>query len=144
MKSTGDWVAAVISTDNSWDSSDILIDYLPSDYNSTIGTAISGDILQMDSTVNVVKGSGNISFRIGLKEGTVLSSSDSSPRYALVMIKYSDMSKNHLIFLRQGEAPDIITGSAKFSPYNLSSKESATTSGTYEFFEYPSHSCGYQ
>ena len=51
MNSTGDWAASVISTDSSWDYSDILIDYLPSDYNTTIGTLIDGDILQMDSKI---------------------------------------------------------------------------------------------
>ena len=123
MNSTGDWVASVIATDDQWSSSDILIDYLPSDYNSTIGTLISGDIQQMDSTIGVAKGTGNISFRIGLKSDVVLTSNSSSPRYALVMIKYEDMSKNHLIFLRQGEAPDIVSGKNYFSHYNLSTTE---------------------
>ena len=144
MNSTGDWAASVIATDDQWSSSDILIDYLPSDYNTTIGTLISGDIQQMDSTIGVAKGTGNISFRIGLKSDVVLTSNSSSPRYALVMIKYEDMSKNHLIFLRQGEAPDIVSGNTYFSPYNLSTTESSTTSGTYEFTTYPTQAGGYQ
>ena len=143
MNSTGDWAASVIATDDQWSSSDILIDYLPSDYNSTIGTLISEDIQQMNSTSGVVKGTGNISFRIGLKSDVTLSSNSSSPRYALVMIKYEGLSKNHLIFLRQGEAPDVVTGSTYFSPYNLSSTESSTV-GIYEFTTYPTQAGGYQ
>ena len=49
-----------------------------------------------------------------------------------------------MIFLRQGETPDIITGTAKFSPYNLSNIVSSTTSGTYELTVYPSQAGGYQ
>ena len=143
MNNTGTWDATVIATDSNWDASDILIDYLPSSYNSKIGTLISTDILQMTETANVVSGTGDISFRIGLKSSATLESSTSTPRFAIVMIKYDGMTKNHLIFLRQGEAPIAVNGTVAFSPYNVSSTQSSTV-GTYEFIDYPSKAGGYK
>ena len=143
MNNTGTWNATIIATDSSWSASDILIDYLPSSYNKNIGTAISTDILQMTESANVVSGTGDISFRIGLKESATLSSATSTPRFGIVMVKYDGLTKSHLIFLRQGEAPVAINGTAAFSPYNVSSTESSTI-GTYEFVDFPSKAGGYK
>lgn len=142
MNNTGAWTATIVDVGTGWSTSDILIDYLPESYDKAIGTALPSTILQMDSTAGVVKGSGDIAFRIGLKEGTTLSSASSTPRYALAMIKY-DGTKNHLIFLRQGEAAASVCGSALISPYNLSANKSSGSS-TYELADYPSQAGGYQ
>ena len=143
MNNTGTWDAALIATDSNWDASDILIDYLPSSYNTEIGTLISTDILQMTETANIVSGTGDISFRIGLKASATLESSTSTPRFAIVMVKYDGLTKSHFIFLRQGEAPVAINGTTAFSPYNISSVQSSTI-GTYEFTDYPSKAGGYK
>lgn len=145
MNNTGDWSATIFRAIGDWEISDFLIDYLPSDYNTAIGTALPSTIQQMTSSKEVVTGTGNISFRLGLKEGTTLASAESAPRYAIALVKYllSGTTKYHLIFLRQGEAPDIIGAGAYFSPYNLSSTESSS-GGTYELVQYPSQAGGYQ
>ena len=90
----------------------------------------------------VVKGKGNIIFRVGMK--STLASANSKPRYGLISItkRIKDYSKNvwtanrgsALFFVRQGEAADYLyrpgnldpralgsrTEAIKFSPYNLS------------------------
>ena len=144
MNNTGSWSAAVIATEGDWDASDIYIDGLPSTYPDSIGIAITSPILQMDSNAGMLNGTGNISFRVGLKEGTTLASASTAPRYAVILIKYDDASKNHLLFLRQGEAPAVIAGTGLFSPYNLSSNIASTSSTTYELTDYPSLGGGYQ
>ena len=144
MNNTGSWSAAVIATQGSWDASDIYIDGLPSNYSDSIGVAITGSILQMESSAGMLNGTGNISFRLGLKEGTTLASASTAPRYAVVLIKYDDASKNHLLFLRQGEAPAVVAGTGLFSPYNLDYNKASTSSTTYELTDYPSIGGGYQ
>ena len=144
MNNTGDWSAAVVATQGSWDASDIYIDGLPSNYSDSIGVAITGSILQMESSAGMLNGTGNISFRVGLKEGTTLASASTAPRYAVVLIKYDDASKNHLLFLRQGEAPAVVAGTGLFSPYNLDYNKASTSSTTYELTDYPSIGGGFQ
>ena len=114
-----------------------MIDGLADDYPIKQSVAISGSPLQMIDTQTKVYGSGNISFRIGLTTTTVLDSVQAAPRYAIVLVRYDGYTKNHLIYLRQGEAADEIAGSAKFSPYNVS-----TTA--YEFIDYPTKVGGYK
>ena len=133
----GDWKAYLYAIEGSWSSSDILLDYLPSSYSSTPGSLIDSSIEQMTSSESEVSGSGTIAFRIGLDADAVLASSDTYPRFAVVLVEYDDLSKNHLIFLRQGEAPVTIDNYYSFATYNISSTESST-SGVYEFVDYPS------
>lgn len=136
MNNNGDWEASLYAIDDSWPSTDILLDYLPSSYNSTPGSLINGSIAQMTTYENTLTGSGDIAFRIGLDANATLASSESAPRYAVVLVKYDDLTKNHLIFLRQGESP-VKIGTSMFATYNISYTESSTT-GIYEFVDYPS------
>lgn len=137
MYNDGDWRATLYAVGDGWDTSDIFLDYLPSSYNSTPGSLIYSSIAQLTSTETELTGTGNIAFRIGLASDATLSSSNSSPRFAVVLVEYDDLSKNHLIFLRQGEAPATVSGYYMFATYNISSTESST-SGIYEFVDYPS------
>ena len=137
MSNEGYWEAFVLCTDDQWDEEDIMIDGLAEGNPTTQGVAISGDPLQMIDTQTKVYGSGDISFRIGLTTTTTLDSAQAAPRYAIVLLRYDNYTKNHLIYLRQGEAADVIAGSAKFPPYNISST-------AYEFTDYPTKAGGYK
>ena len=137
MDATGKWEAFVLSVDDQWSYDDIMLDYLPSDYSTAQGQEINEPIAQITENKPLLSGDGNISFRIGLSENTTLTSADSKPRYAVVLIKYDNLSKNHLIYLRQGEACDVVNGSLKFSAFNLSSEKVDGTE-TYQFEYYPS------
>ena len=136
MNNTGAWEVSVLATDSHWEKSDIMLGGLPSYYSSTIGVAIAGGIEQMTTSVATMSGTDNISFRVGLREGCTLATAKSKPRYAILLIKYgTNPRKNHLIFLRQGEAPDVVNGTAEFSPYNLAYE--LGTESEYDFADYP-------
>jgi len=101
-----------------------------------------------------------IYFRIGLKS-TIASN---AVRYGVVLLTYNNNTKVQRIFVRQGEAPDYLmrpndalasgsdvsagarntTNTKKFSAYNLTATtlNTATTSGTRKFTDYPSQAGG--
>ena len=137
MDNTGYWEAFVLCTDSQWDEEDIMVDGLAEGNPTKQGVAISGDPLQMIDTQTYVYGSGDISFRLGLTTSTVLDSANAKPRYAFVLLRYDNYTKNHLIYLRQGEAADSIIGSTRFAPYNIGT-------AAYEFIDYPSKVGGYK
>lgn len=146
----GAWDASVYWMDAGWHPGDIVFSNAVSDdtgvtYNtatespaSMLNTAddalyqVAGYFSSANGTV--VAGTGNyIYFRIGLKS-TFMSTSGRPARYAVVLLRYGTPRKNHLIFLRQGEAADYIgsgTGAPQWSVYNLGSMTSS-------FVSYPS------
>lgn len=151
---TGNWEARIISG-LEW----IKIDQLGINDGTNItdadeGTTPGGGYYKEVQEVwgGVVKGSGNIKFRVGIKS----KNPNTEPRYGLIVISRSGGSA--LFFVRQGEEPDylyrsgdprIVSGStnlgrthlAKFTVYNLTDPQgrssadlSRTTSG---FTQYP-------
>ena len=78
MPNTGTWEVFVLNTDGQWALSDILLDTLPDSYSTTQGVAINGNIQQITNPQTIIRGTGNISFRIGLN-GT-LASSETEPK----------------------------------------------------------------
>ncbi len=145
MNNLGAWEVSILATDNNWSRSNIMLDSLPSSYSTTMGVAISGAIQQMTSSKSTLSGTGNISFRVGLTADSKIPSSTSKPRYAILLVKHTRLTKNHLIFLRQGEAPDLVNGSAPFSPFNLdASKGIGLFGNTYNMVDYPTQSGGFK
>ena len=145
MNNQGAWEVFVLCTDGQWNKDNILIDVLPQGYSTKFGVAINSNIRQMTSTKPIITGTGNISFRVGLKSTATLSSSTSKPRYALLLLRHSGLSKNQLIFLRQGEYAGIINGTSAFSPFNLSySSINTGLVNTYNFVQYPTQAGGFK
>lgn len=144
MPNTGSWEAFVICTDSNWKISDFVLDVLPADYSPTMGDAISGNPQQITGGKSHLSGTGNVAFRIGINPDVVLSSAQSKPRYAVLLLNYAGNSTQQLIYLRQGEAPDVINGTAKFSAFNVSATESPNNSDIYVFSQYPTNVGGYK
>ncbi len=145
MNNDDAWEVFVLCTDDQWSKDDILLDDLPSNYSTTMGVAITSTIQQMYSSQPIIRGTGNISFRVGLKYDCELSSVTSNPRYAILLLRHSGLTKNHLIFLRQGERADVVNGTTRFSPYNLDDSEmDIGLKVTYGMVEYPTQSGGFK
>lgn len=140
----GTWTATVAWMDGKWSSGDIVLSTasLPA-YPAgfvTVGT----DTQQVAGTAQSVTGTSAsdtpIYFKIGLKsqynaaQGYTVNGAPA--RYAVVILSYNNNTKNHKIYLRQGEDPDYLMRSgdlngsgvavadgrsfaARFSPYNL-------------------------
>lgn len=64
-----------------------------------------------------VSGTGKIYFRVGLTGK--LASATATPRYALLKLTYSNNAQTAYIYVRQGEAADVV-GTAKWTVFNLS------------------------
>ena len=60
------------------------------------------------------------------------------------MLSYAGNSTQQLIYLRQGEAPDVVNGTIPFAAFNVSATESPTNSDIYQFTQYPSNVGGYK
>ena len=62
---------------------------------------------QVSGNATTVSGTGKyINFRVGLK--SKLASASAQPRYGLIAVIHSNGGGNHLIYVRQGEAPDYL------------------------------------
>lgn len=143
----GDWDASVYWMDPSWNAGDIVFSTsgsddpginfnnaseAPADMNNPTNDALYNVPGYVSSaTGKAVAGAGNyIHFRVGLT--STYTPTESKPaRYALIILRYNNRTKYHLIYVRQGEAPDYLmyptdanatgtrgTSSVRFSPYN--------------------------
>ncbi len=147
MPNTGKWEVHTLCVDNQWNIGDVMLDTLPPNYSKTWTDPIPGPPVSFLNTYRSISGTGDIAFRIGIQPGAVLPSASSKPRYAILVLTYDNLQKQQSIYLRQGEAPDVVNGTAKFSPYNLSSKILSGTppkDAKYDFVKYPTYAGGYK
>ena len=154
----GGWDASVLWMDGSWKPGDIVFGTAsssdggitwnnmtenPADMNNSGSDALYNVPGYFSSASGNAASGGEIYFRIGLT--STYTPSESKPtRYALVLVRYNNSTKFHLIFLRQGDNPDYLmapgdanaTGTrgasaVRFSPYNTT----ATTLGAQQFVQ---------
>ncbi len=154
----GSWDASVLWTDGSWKPGDIVFSTAESSdagitWNNTSETPADMNNAGSDALYNVpgyfssangtAAAGGEIYFRIGLT--SAYAPTENKPaRYALVLVRYNNSTKPHLIFLRQGDNPDYLmaptdanaTGTrgaaaVRFSPYNTT----ATTLTTQQYVQ---------
>jgi hypothetical protein len=71
-----------------------------------------------DNRITGFTSTSELFFRAGLH--SALASAATQPRYGAILLRYNNYNNSTLIFVRQGEAPDALNGTAKWSPFNLS------------------------
>lgn len=154
----GSWDASVLWTDGSWKPGDIVFSPTesldagitwnntsenPADMNNAGNDALYHVPGYFSSANGTAAAGGEIYFRIGLTS-TYIPTESKPARYALVLVRYNNSTKPHLIFLRQGDNPDYLmapgdanatgirgTAAARFSPYNTT----ATTLTTQQYVQ---------
>ena len=145
MPNDGKWAVSVLCADNQWNTADIMLDTLPASYSRQQGVEISGDAVQMSNTKSILEGDGDIAFRVGLMEYTTLDSENSTPRFAILIVRHTDLTRNHLIYLRQGGIGYPVNGDAAFGVYNISWVPGMELDGVYyTMVNYPSRGGGYK
>ena len=140
MKGDGDWVAEITSGVNDGLNADVvMLAELPSGYSKIQGVEINGEIEQIPESEGktTLSGSGNISFRIGLKSS--LATAETSPRYGEVTITNGD--DKTIIYLRQGESASPLYGDVAFAVYNVAYTESESQ---FEFVGFPTMAGGFK
>jgi len=143
---SGAWTASVAWYDSQWDPEtdgvELLANSAPVNLSSLPADAESSPVNGSRTISGSVTEGGTISFRIGLDKHFENYDANTNPaRYAVVMLTYNDGNKWTKFFIRQGEGADYVmrpgdagTGvpagrpdAVKFSPYNLTDPNGATT-----------------
>lgn len=138
----GDWTATVAWTDDNWTEGDIVLQQETEPSKPDFIDAAT-DTPEVISRSAVAKGTSTSSvtifFRIGLKS-KYIPTPKAPARYAIIRLSYYNNSKNHFIYLRQGEAPTIIgTGTTvEWSAYNIGNYSDPTEFGNGGFVKFPS------
>jgi hypothetical protein len=166
----GKWSAALIWTDDQWESGDgvLLAKFTQEDPNLFTDHPGNAELYPLNTTDTVVSGiaavNGDIIFRIGLKSYFDAYSDNNPARYAVIMLAYNNHTKYQKIFVRQGEGDDYlmrpddppysgdIVGrdyARRFSPFNLTDPKSGEGGTSIQdhsqithadFVDYPSQS----
>lgn len=124
-KGEDSWTATVVRGED-W----ITLDTRQASFQTFPPTDMNAENFQITDGSNVVGGilppnsNNTIYFRVGLK--SQLPAEKAPARYGLILLSYSNNTKHHRIYVRQGEGDDFLyadrTYSRKVSPYNLTAQ----------------------
>lgn len=145
----GDWTATVAWTSDNWSEDDIIIlqepkptitDQLFDDSKPDTPPVLAQSSMAAGTTTSSSNNLYDIFFKIGLKSKHTPAPTDDQVRYAVILLTYNDNTKNHYIYLRQGEAPSIIgTGTTTlWSAYNLGNSGTPAPFNNGGFVRFPS------
>lgn len=146
----GEWTATVAWTSDNWPEEDIIILQEPKPLIKELFDETMTDtphIFEQSAMAigtTVVQGvtyqSNDIFFKIGLKNKHTPAPTDAQVRYAVILLTYNNNTKNHFIYLRQGETPSIIgTGTTTlWSVYNLGNSATPAPFNNGGFVRFPS------